>query len=206
MSEKGLFSGRVSRVKEEANLVRIRVDFENVKYVNKKDKVEFWDQHNPVYHCKGYVAGKSSEYLLLKVPDVSECVKKVTLAYGMYLQFFSKDLENNLKMGKELIEILIKKKLALTSKMMRRRKQLDTHVEKSDAISQRFVVLRDKLEAQWRDELANLEEDRLNALRNYKGLELRIDEIEFKLEKYRISDENLTMDRWSLDPRLFYKK
>ncbi|OUR98903.1 hypothetical protein A9Q84_05685 [Halobacteriovorax marinus] len=206
MSEKGLFSGRVSRVKEEANLVRIRVDFDNVKYVNKKDRVEFWDQHNPEYHCKGYVAGKSSEYLLLKVPDVSECVKKVTLSYGMYLQFFSKDLENNLKMGKELIEILLKKKLAISSKMMQRRRQLDSHVEKSDAVSQRFAVLRDKLESQWRDELSALEEDRLNALRNYKGLEIRINEIEFKLEKYRISDENLTLDRWSLDPRLFYKK
>jgi hypothetical protein len=206
MSEKGVFSGRVSRVTVEANLLRIRVDFDNVKYVNKKDKVEFWEQHNPSYHCKAYVAGKSSNYLLLKVPNIRECKRQLSLGYGMYLQFFSEDLENNIKMGKELIEILVKKRIAINGKMMRRQRQLDSHVEKADAINARFKVLRDKLEAQWRDELALLEEDRLVALRNYKGLEVRLNEIDFKLEKYRITDENLATDRWSLDPRLFYKK
>ncbi len=206
MSEKGVFSGRVSRITSEANLLRVRVDLDNVKYVNKKDKVEFWEQHNPTFHCKAYVAGKSSNYLLLKVPNITECERQLSLGYGMYLQFFSEDLENNIKMGKELIEILVKKRLAIDGKMMRRRKQLDSHVEKADAINGRFKVLRDKLEAQWRDELALLEEDRLVALRNYKGLEVRLNEIDFKLEKYRITDENLSTDRWSLDPRHFYKK
>ena len=206
MSEKGVFSGRVSRVTSEASLVRVRVNFENVKYINKKDRVEFWEQHNPSFHCKGYVAGKSADYILLKVPNIDDCQRQLTLGYGMYLNFFSEDLENNIKMGKELIEILVKKRLAITGKILRRKKQLDGHIEKSDAINVRFNVLRSKLESQWRDELSLLEEDRINALRNYKGLEVRLNEIDFKLEKYRINDENLAIDRWSLDPRLFYKK
>ena len=206
MSEQGVFSGRVSYLRSEASLVRIRVDFENVKYLNKKDRVEFWDQHNPSYHCKAYVAGKSSTYLLMKVPNMNDCLSRISLGAGTYLKFFSEDLENNIRMGKELIEILVKKKMALTSKILSRKKQLDSHIEKADAVNGRYQVLRDKLEAQWRNELAALEEDRLDALRNYKGLEVRINEIDFKLQKYRISDENLTLDRWSLDPRLFYKK
>lgn len=206
MSEQGMFSGRVSYLREEANLVRIKVEFENVKYLNKKDKVEFWDQHNPNFHCKAYVAGKSSTYLLMKIPNIRDCTSRVSLGPGTYLQFFSEDLENNIKMGKELIEILVKKKMALTSKILSRKKQLDSHIEKADAVNKRYQVLRDKLEAQWRNELASLEEDRLDALRNYKGLEVRINEIDFKLQKYRISDENLSLDRWSLDPRLFYKR
>lgn len=206
MSEEGIFSGRVSRLTAEASLVRVRVNFENVKYINKKDRVEFWEQHNPNFHCKGYVAGKSSDYLLLKIPNIKDCQRQLTFGYGMYLQFFSKDLENNIEMGKKLIEILVKKRLAIKGRMLRRRKQLDGHIEKSDAVNERFIVLRGKLEAQWRDELSMLEEDRINALRNYKGLEVRMNEIDFKLEKYRIIDENLAIDRWSLDPRLFYKK
>lgn len=206
MSEQGVFSGRVSRITSEANLLRVRVDFDNVKYVNKKDKIEFWEQHNSSYHCKAYVAGKSSNYLLLKVPNIAQCQRQLSLGYGMYLKFFSEDLENNIKMGKELIEILVKKRLAIQGKIMRRRKQLDSHIEKSDVINARYKLLRDKLEAQWRDELSLLEEDRLVALRNYKGLEVRLNEIDFKLEKYRVTDENLATDRWSLDPRLFYKK
>ncbi|WP_127717762.1 hypothetical protein [Halobacteriovorax sp. HLS] len=206
LSDTGSFAGRVSRITSEANLVRVKVDFDNVKYLNKKDRVEFWEEHNPNFHCKAYVAGKSSDYLLLKVPNIEDCLRQLSLGYGMYLNFFSKDLENNIKMGRQLMEILVKKRLAIQGKMMQRRKQLDAHIEKSDAINQRYKVLRDKLEAQWRDELALLEEDRIVALRNYKGLEVRLNEIDFKLEKYRITDENLSMDRWSLDPRLFFKK
>jgi hypothetical protein len=206
MSEKGVFSGRVSRVTAEASLIRVRVEFSNVKYINKKDKVELWEQHNPSFHCKGYVAGKSADYLLLKIPNIKDCQRQITFGYGMYLKFYSEDLENNIEMGKELLEILVKKRLAIKGKMLRRRRQLDGHIEKSDAINERFNILRSKLESQWRDELALLEEDRINALRNYKGLEVRLNEIDFKLEKYRITDENLATDRWSLDPRLFYKK
>ena len=206
LSESGTFAGRVSRITSEANLVRIKVDFQNVKYLNKKDKVEFWEEHNPSFHCKAYVAGKSSDYLLLKVPNIEDCLRQLSLGYGMYLNFFSKDLENNIKMGKQLMEILVKKRLAIQGKLMQRKKQLDAHIEKADAVNKRYTVLRDKLEAQWRDELAMLEEDRIIALRNYKGLEVRLNEIDFKLEKYRITDENLSMDRWSLDPRLFFKK
>jgi hypothetical protein len=66
--------------------------------------------------------------------------------------------------------------------------------------------LREKLEREWRDELALLEEDKLVSERNYLEYKNRINEIDFKLEKYRIYDDNLKTDRWALDPRLFYKK
>ena len=65
--------------------------------------------------------------------------------------------------------------------------------------------MREKLESEWREELGLNEEDRLVSLRNYKDLQMRLDELDLKLQKYKIEDENLVTDRWSLDPRLFYK-
>ena len=70
----------------------------------------------------------------------------------------------------------------------------------------RYKTLRDKLELEWRNELQNLDEDNANTLQNYKQLEIQVAEVDKKLEIYRIGDENLTVDRWALDPRLYYKK
>ena len=170
------------------------------------DKVEFWDQRDSDKRCKGYVVGKSNDYLLFKVPSINFCKTKVFLSVGAYLQFFSVDMLNNIKMGKSLIDILLKKRLALSGKLRREEKSLDSFIEKVNSVNARYQIIRDKLEAEWRDQIAALEEDKTTSLRNFKDLERRVDELDQKLERYRIEDENLKLDRWALDPRLYFKK
>lgn len=202
----GIFSGRVSKVNIDASLVRVKVDFSNLKYLNKRDKIEFWDERGSAVKCKGYIVGKSNEYLLMKVPEYGFCTRYVLISPGGYLRFFSQDLVNNLKMGRELISILLKKRLALSGKLQREQRELDAHIEKINAVNDRYRVLRDKLEAEWRDEIAAIEEDKIIGLRNFKDAETRLLDIDNKLEKYRIEDNNLRKDRWALDPRLYYNK
>lgn len=200
------FSGRISRINFKADLMRVKIDFGNVKYLNSKDKVEFYDERDSQKRCKGYLVGKSNEYLLFKVPSINFCKTKVFLSVGAYLKFYSVDLFNNIKMGKSLIDILLKKRLALSGKLLREQKELDSFIEKVNGINARYQILRDKLEAEWRDQIASLEEDKVTSLRNYKDLERRIDDLDMKLERYRVEDQNLKLDRWALDPRLYYKK
>lgn len=202
----GIFSARISRVNEKAGLIRLKIDFANMKYLNKKDKVEFWDERGSDIRCKAYVVGKSNDYLLLKIPEFRYCQRFIFISNGAYVQVYSQDLVNNLTMGKELIGILLKKKIALSSKLLANKKNLDSHIETVSAINLRYKVLRDKLEAEWREELASVEEDRLTSFRNYKVLEGQLLEIDDKLEKYRIEDRNLKEDRWALDPRLYFSK
>lgn len=202
----GIFSGRIAKVNMDASLIRVKVDFENMKYLNKKDKVNFWDERSPGLQCQGHILGKSNDYLLLRIPEINRCKGVVALTPGMYFRFYSVDLINNLKMGRELVDILIKKKLALGGSLSRKKKELDSHIEKVNAVNMRYKILRDKLEAEWRDEIAALEEDRLITVREYKDTESRLLDAEHKLEKYRIEDQNLHEDRWSLDPRLYYRK
>lgn len=202
----GIFSGRISRINEEAGLIRLKIDFVNMKYLNKRDQLEFWDERGPELKCKGYVVGKSNNYLLLKVPEFGYCKRFIYTAEGGYIVLFSQDLVNNLKMGKELLKILLKKRLALNSRLLKNQQNLDNHIEKVNAVNLRYKVLRDKLEAEWREELGSIEEDRLTSYRNYKDLEGRILDIDNKLEKYRIDDKNLKDDRWALDPRLYFPK
>lgn len=202
----GHFAGRVSKINVKGELVRIKVGFDNVKYINKRDKLEFWDERTRGKKCKAFVMGKSNEYLLIRVPQLSFCMGQVFVNPGVYLNFFSQDLVNNVRMGKELISILLKRRLALHGKMMTHRRGLDSHIEKVNAVDLRYKVLRDKLEAEWRNELGALEEDRIVSLRNYKEIEMQIADLDSKLERYKIDDENIKLDRWSLDPRLYFNK
>lgn len=204
--EDGYFSGYVSRVNEKASLVRVKIAFENARYLNKKDAVQFWNEHNPKSRCTGKIVGKSSKYLLMKIPQFSKCTFFTTLSQGVYLKFFSQDFLNNLKMGKEVTQILLKKRMALSSRLRTTKSDLDAYMDKTEAVNQRYDVLRAKLEKEWADELAKLEEDRTSSLRDYKNLEARLYEIDNKLEQYKVSDENLVIDRWALDPNLYYKK
>lgn len=201
----GLFSGRVSKINDKAALMRVNVKFANMKYLNKQDRVEFWNEHNPTIRCRATVVGKSPEFILIQINDFEYCLKRLYIANGGYLKFYSQDLANNLKMGGEILSILLKKRLAVTGRLNESKKQLESHLDKVDAVNKRYELLRQKLELEWQQELALLEEDRIVSLRNFKALELRLSEIEQKIEQYKVEDENLKIDRWALDPTLYYK-
>lgn len=202
----GHFGGRVSKINDKASLMRVNVKFSNMKYLNKQDRVEFWNEHNPTIRCRATIVGKSPEFILLQINDFEFCLKRLFIANGGYLKFYSQDLANNLKMGGEILTILLKKRLAVNSRLTESKKQLESHIDKVDSVNKRYDLLRQKLELEWQQELALLEEDKIVSLRNYKALELRLSEIEQKIEQYKVEDENLQIDRWALDSALYYKK
>jgi hypothetical protein len=205
-SEEGFFSGRISKINYDISTVRLKVDFDNIKYINPKDKVEFWDEKNDTFKCKGYVLGRSPDYILIKVPEMKFCTRSLYFTTGVYFKFYSEDLVNNITMGKEVVSILLKKRQAILGQMELKNKDLLTHSEKVNTINARYQTLKEKLEEEWKRELHALEEDRTYTMRSFKDLEIRRDEIDKKLELYKVKDENLTLDRWSLDTNLYYKK
>jgi hypothetical protein len=206
LSEEGFFSGRISRINKTISVVRVKVDFDNIKYLNPKDKIEFWDEKNDTQKCKSYIIGRTSDYLLLKVPEMKFCEKYLHFTTGSYFKFYSEDLLNNIQMGREVVGILIKKRMGVQGQMDVRNKEILSHMERVNTINARYQSLREKLEQEWQKELHALEEDKTYSLRSYKDLERRRDEIDQKLEQYKLKDENLTLDRWSLDSNLYFKK
>lgn len=203
---RGYFSGRISRFDRDIKTLKIKVDFANLKYLNPKDRLEFWDERNTVQRCKGYIIGRSADFVLLKAPELANCEKFLLITTGAYLKFYSKDLENNLEMGKDVVSLLLKKRMAVQGKMDLRQKDIDAHLERVSAVNVRYDLLRKKLEMEWQKELNALEEDRVQSVRLAKDLEQRRDEIDKKLELYKVNDENMVLDRWSLDSRLYFKK
>jgi hypothetical protein len=75
-----------------------------------------------------------------------------------------------------------------------------------NAVNARYQLLREKLEDEWKKELQALESDKLASTHALLDLNRRRDEVDQKMELYKVKDENLTVDRWSLDPSLYFKK
>lgn len=200
------FTGRISRISKTAKLARIRTDFPNIKFLNRKDTVEFWDDSYPLNKCSAVVEGRTNDYLLLKIPDYDRCIRLVQFTTGSYLHFDSRDLKKNLVLARELVDILLKKRLAMRAKKERHQRDLDTYVERVNVVNKRYEVLRQKLELEWQKELAAMEEDKSVTFADFKNSEARLNEIDSKLEAYRVEDHNLKLDRWSLDPSLYIRK
>ena len=201
-----IFSGRISRLNGSGKLARIRTDFANIKFLNRKDRVEFWNETYPERRCMALIEGRTNDYFLIRIPQYDTCIRKVHFTSGTYLHFESPDLENSIKIAKELIEILLKKRLAMNAKKTRHQRELDGYVEKVDVVNKRYEILRQKLEIEWQKELASVEEDKAVSFTEFKNSEARVNEIDTKIETYRVEDHNLKLDRWSLDPALYIRK
>jgi hypothetical protein len=200
------FTGRISRLNGKAKLARIRTDFANIKFLNRKDRVEFWNETYPDQKCVALVEGRTNDYLLLKISEYETCITRVHFTTGSYLHFQSEDLGQTVKIAKELVEILLKKRLAMKIKKERHQKDLAGQIEKVDTVNKRYEILRQKLEIEWQKELSALEEDKAVTFTEFKNAEARLNEIDTKLEAYRVEDHNLKLDRWSLDPALYIRK
>lgn len=205
--ELGSFGGRISKLNAKAKLLRVRVKFKNAKFFNKNDRMTFSSsgQLNEK-KCVGYVKGKSNYYLLLKVPHYKKCIKEVHLTVGAYLHFQSEDLVNNIKVAREIFGILLKKRLALKSKIDKQKKNISVYIEKVETVNERYQLLKDKLDLEWQQEVHNIKTDQENHTKQYKQLEIRLGEVDHKIEQYRIEDTNFQKDRWALDSKLYYKK
>ena len=200
------FSGTISRLNPPAKLARIRTDFANIKFFNRRDRLDFWNDTYPDQFCRAFVEGRTNDYLLLKIPKFDECIRRVHFTTGTILNFTSADLEKTVSLAKELVQILLKKRLAMQAKKERHHRELESYVEKVAAVNDRYEILRQKLELEWKKELASVEEDKDRTFTEFKASEARLNEIDTKLEAYRIEDHNLKVDRWALDPDLYIKK
>ena len=201
-----VFPLRISKLNTLANLIRFKVDFKNVKFLQKDNYIEFWNPSYKNKKCRSIIEGVANEYLLVRVLDYDKCVGKVGFTVGSYLHGTSPELMANMDQARDLMDILKRKHLALSARLTREKKFLESHMEKVEATNKRFETLKQKLEIEWQKELSNLERDKTRSFESYQKTQAQINDVEYKMQQYRVHDQNMTVDRWSLDPKLYYRK
>jgi len=205
-TELGNFTGRVSRLNPKARLMRIRIEDENTKFLVRKNKVNFWQEETPSQKCQTLVEGRTERYILLKVPEYETCVRNVRLTVGSFLHFGSEDLKENIEKTEELVHILVKKRLANYIKYTKLQKSLEGHLAKVEAVNDRYFVLKEKLEREWEQKLSALEEDKLQIVSEAEKTKRLLNDIDKKMEFYRVQDKDQRLDRWALDAKLYERK
>tara|TARA_B100000925_G_scaffold291844_2_gene281861 strand:+ start:155 stop:856 length:702 start_codon:yes stop_codon:yes gene_type:complete len=193
------FKARLYSVKKEVHLLKFRVNFPNARFLTPGTSVKFRTNIGLNYYCDGVVLSKSVNHFLLKVPHIENCSRYQNLSLGINADFISTDLEKNIISAQELINVLNKKRLAIFGKLKRVKKRLTTFVERESAVNFRYDTLSSKLEAERQEALLALESEKIMDTQNFKNFSSKLDEIDFKLEKYRIHDTNDVDERWSLD-------
>ena len=202
----GEFSGRVSKMDSKAGLLRVRVGFENLGYLLIGNYMNFKADRSSKRNCRAKLMGKTNDYLLIKVFSFEQCAWRVKFTVGSLLYFSSKDLMDNIEKGKELLSILLKKRMALKGMRKNIKDELKSYEGKADLINDRYDILKEKLEREREKALAVLERKKSTVRDSLKGLEDKANDVDYKLEKYRIFDQSLDVDRWSLDHRLYFVK
>ena len=203
--EDGIFDGRLEHINEKSKLLRIRTKSLNVKYLAAGDGVNLGAK-GVMTECQGMVVARGQERVLLKLPHFKACARHLPLARGVWLRFYGRSLAEKVGKGRKLVEILLKKRLALLGHLGEEDKDLKRQGEKIDIANRKYGVLRDKVELEWRRALARLEGEQGKMVKKREEFEKRLMEINKQLELYRVEDRIWELDRWSLDQRFYFKK
>lgn len=202
----GVFSGRISKSVKAAKLLRVRLDFVNSKFLRAGDKLELWHQSYPSQRCECFVEAKANEYIFINVPLYDKCVTTVGFTVGSYVMFESKDLEFNINVAREMIDVLMKKRMIILSQMEKNKTELGEWDKKIENTNDRYKGLMDQLKNEWSEQVGNISALKSNVTEKMRDDELTLGDVDYKLERYRIESENLKLDRWSLDPSQYVKK
>lgn len=201
-----VFSARVASSEPEAGLIRFRLNFENAKFLTDKDYMSLWRGDYRSRSCMAKMVSRSPDYLLVKVFDYKDCQEALGFNEGSVLNIQSNDLGKNIETAKTLIDVLLKKKLALEGKLSRGKLLIEQQNQRLNALNQRYNVLKDKLEQQRLQEAEGLVAGFQTERDDYQESLLRLQEVQHKLEVYKVKDHNLSQDRWALDPHLYYRR
>ena len=205
-TEDGIFGGKVDHVNEGAKLLRIHTKALNAKYLSRGDRVSLGD-YGGMTECKGDVVGRAAEHLLLRLSQFRRCSRNLPIMVrGAWLRFYGLSLAEKVAKGRKLVEILLKKRLALLGKLGEGEKEMKKHGEKIEIINKKYGVLRDKVVMEWQDALGELDGDRLRMVKKREEYEKRLTEVNRQLERYRVEDKIWELDRWSLDRQFYFKK
>ena len=201
----GIFEGKLDHINEKVQLVRIHTTAPSVKYLAKGDRVYVGD-HSGVTECRGDVVARSREHVLLKLLNFKFCSRNLSIARGVWLKFYGQSLAEKVAKGQKLVQVLLKKRLAVLSQLGEEKKDLRRQNEKIDIANRKYGVLRDKVAMEWKEALTRLEGERSGMLKKREEFERRLVEINKQLERYRVEGQVWEWDRWSLDQRFYFKK
>jgi hypothetical protein len=201
-----VFTGRVSKLIPEQHLMRLRLEFVNAKFLKRGDDLEFWNEGRSDLRCQAVIQGRSNEYVLAEVKNWNKCIRKVGTTTGSFLFFESKELLKTLSAARELMAVLLKKRAILAGYKDRNNSANYENNLRMDNINAIYQERMERLKSEWQEALKGVTDLKNNNDRDMLSIDNQIKALDFEIERYRVEDENVIKDHWSLNPSEFVIK
>lgn len=195
----GTFSGRISKLNPIKSLMRVRLEFANSKFLRTNDGIEFWNEGMPMVRCQAAIVGKSGEYFLMRVYEWKHCINKVGFSVGSHVYFESKDLEKTLVTAREMVKVLLQKRMVLQGQSTNKDNDLNDQSSQLENINARYEAMIERIKSEWNEAIKGLSSAKSTNQLELNSLRAQLDEIDFQLERYRVEDANFKKDRWAID-------
>ncbi len=194
------FSGRVSDRNKMGNILKVKVENDNIKFFRSGDKVLFRVGENGTNYCQASVKDVESFYFTLYVATLSPCTKRgFYLRRGSVLRFTSEVLRERVFQGSKYREILLLRK----EDYLRQLSQVNHFIWSYDQQRVQLAaeydlrvldVQKSKQRAMDDLQIQNQEQTLLQL-----SLQRKLDEMDDTLKRYTIERQELMVDRWHLD-------
>jgi hypothetical protein len=186
--------------------MRLRLEFSNSKFLKRDDDLEFWNEGRPDVRCQAVIRGRSNEYVLTEVREWGNCIRKVGITTGSFLFFESKELVKTLGSAKEMMSILLKKRAILEGYRDRNKTANYENNLRTDNINAIYQERMERLKSEWQEALHGVTELKNNNDRDMLSITNQVKALDFEIDRYRVEDENVVKDYWSLTPGQFIMK
>lgn len=193
-----IFNGKVHSFSENGGTLKIISSYENQKFLKSGDEISLSREKNVNGYCDAKLVSKSTQLLLLKLADYQKCKNYNGLVVGDELYLKSEDLAVNMEVAQTLIEVLLKKKLALEGLKNQVAYKLKSKSSRETQVNIKYDILKTELEQKKQNELEQLQREFQKEEEASRDLETRLNEVYSKLELYKIESPQIQEDRWAI--------
>lgn len=194
------FTGRVTDRDKSTNILKISSENKNIKFFRAGDLVSFTVASRDSNFCKGYVRNVEENFFVIYVKDIYSCWEDTDyFRRGSLLRFQSNQLSLRVREASKHRIILLKRK----RDFFRQLNDVNHFVWSYD--QQKVLTASDydlkivEIEKGKQKALEMLISKKKDQIRIQKELIRRLDELDEKLDHYRIERDDMLVDRWHLD-------
>ena len=194
------FLARVSDKNRSTNILKLKYENGNLKFLKIGDSVNFRVKGQGYRECEGHIRDVEPPYLTMFVDDIEDCWKKNSyFRRGTILVFDSKLLSKRVYEGSVFRKILLRKREDYLRQLEGVNNFLWSYDQEKIKVAAKYDERINALEQKKRKGLEGMINKKNENIYIQSSLMKKLNEIDSRLEKYRVERKELFFDRWSQD-------
>ena len=197
----GQFEGRVSDRDQASSILKVQSENENIKFFKAGDKVHFKVQQNPNKDfCQGHIRAVGPEFFTMYVKNLYPCWNEGEyFRRGMILNFETSRLAERVQNASEYRLILLKRREDYFKQLNKVNHFIWSYKQQKVQLAAQYDKKIEELKKKKRRALEGLLSKKNDVASTQRELISQLDNLDEKLEFYRIENHSEEKNRWTKD-------